>query len=261
MLNNKVIDELNSLINPLRPLALGAYKVNKIESTMLENAPIFENFSPQLLDFIKDSVIVAYNAPFDVSFLEKELYLLNINAKFHLYKEPVKPKIEYFQIPEYQISLKLNPDTINLQYYVIDVLILIKNIFPKLPMYKQSFIANYLGITHKPTHRALSDAYTTMEIFKVIIQILKNFGYGKLKDLIDANNINSKISNERIKKLNSAILNKKKIKIDYYDINGIREYNIFPVNIDSDKITLEAIIDDYTEHFIIDRILKIEGII
>lgn len=260
MLNGKVIDELNSLINPLRPIALGAYKVNKIDNLMLEKAPIFEKFSTQLLDFIKDSVIVAYNAPFDVSFLEKELYLLNINANFYLSNSPIKQKIEYIQVPDYQLPLNINPNTTKLNYYVIDVLYLVRNIIPKIPMYKQSFIANYLGISHKPTHRALSDAYSTMEIFKVLIQLLKNLGFRKLNDLIDTNGIYRKISNKRIEKLNSAILNQQKIEIDYLNQYGFRKYKILPVNFDSERCTLEAIIDNYTEHFFIDRIFKIDEI-
>lgn len=262
MFKGEVVDRLDSLINPLRPLTLGAFNVNKIKHTMLENAPIFEKFSPKLLEFIKDSVIVAYNAPFDISFLEKEFNLLNIPAKFSLPIELNRQSLEYLKIPDLQLPLKLNVNTCDQHYLVVDVLVLIKNIFSKLPMYKQSYIANFLGINRKPIHRALGDAYTTLEIFNVVIQILKNFGCNKLKDLINPGTLIQKISTYRIEKLKAAILNRNRISIDYININtnGFRKYNIFPVSFDSNNIMLEAVIDNYTEHFFIDRIFNINVI-
>lgn len=258
MLNGQVIDQISSLINPLRPLALGAYNVNKIEHTTLESAPVFEKFSSQFLNFIKDSVIVAYNAPFDIAFLEKELYLLNINVNFHLSTPPTKTRINYLEFQDSPISQKHNLNSTYNHYYVVDVLILIRNIFPNLPMYKQSFVSNYLGITNKPTHRALNDAYTTMQIFNITTEILKNFGFKKLKELIYPDNLYNKISFERTEKLNSAILNKKRISIEYISTDGIRHYNVLPLNFDTDKIMLEAIIDNNSKYFFLDKILKVD---
>ena len=70
-----VVDTLSSLVNPCRPISAGAYAVNRISPAMVAGAPEFHQIAGRLLRMIDDSVLVAYNAPFDVSFLDSELRL------------------------------------------------------------------------------------------------------------------------------------------------------------------------------------------
>ncbi len=63
-----VVDTLSSLINPCRPISAGAYAVNRISPAMVAGAPEFHQIAERLLQMIEGSVLVAYNAPFDVRF-------------------------------------------------------------------------------------------------------------------------------------------------------------------------------------------------
>ena len=64
---------MESLVNPGRAISPGAFEVNRIESEILANAPIFEQIGGELLALMHDAVLVAHNAPFDLGFLAKEL--------------------------------------------------------------------------------------------------------------------------------------------------------------------------------------------
>lgn len=258
LLNGKVIDKINSFINPLRPLARGAYEINKIDYHVLRNAPLFRHFSKTLLNFIRDSVIVAYNAPFDITFLEKEFNLVDTEIRFYLGKEPI---ISNFLLTEVQNSEEqlLFHDTNIDSIYVVDVLNLIRTLIPRLTAYRQSFIADLLEVNKKPTHRALEDVFTTMEIFNFIVNILKNFGFNQLKYLVDSN-IYEKLSKVKIEQVNSAIEERKEIKIEYLDIQSknIKQYEILPENINQEKSILEAKEKYVSMQFDLDKILKIE---
>ncbi|CAG9705900.1 DNA polymerase III epsilon subunit [Clostridium neonatale] len=43
---------------------------------MVENAPTIEEVLPKFIDFIKDDVLIAYNAPFDMKFILENTYKL-----------------------------------------------------------------------------------------------------------------------------------------------------------------------------------------
>jgi DNA polymerase-3 subunit epsilon len=73
-----VIETFGSLIDPQRPISAGAYAVNGISPQMLLNAPIFSTVAEKLWGMMADSIIVAYNAPFDVSFITNEFRLIGI---------------------------------------------------------------------------------------------------------------------------------------------------------------------------------------
>ncbi len=253
LLNGKVIDKINSFINPLRPLAPGAYEINKIDHTVLRDAPLFRHFSKTLLNFIQDSVVVAYNAPFDITFLEKEFNLVDTEIKFCLEMNVLLTKV--LNSEEQLLFHDTNIDSI----YVVDVLNLIRTLIPRLPAYRQSFIADLLEINKKPTHRALEDVFTTMEIFNFIVNILKNFGFNQLKYLVDSN-IYEKLSKVKIEQVNSAIEERKEIKIEYLDIQSknIKQYEILPENINQEKSILEAKEKYVSMQFDLDKILKIE---
>ena len=59
-----------SLINPKRAISYGAYKVNGITRDMVEGKPTIDEVIPGFLEFIKGSILVAYNAGFDLGFLD-----------------------------------------------------------------------------------------------------------------------------------------------------------------------------------------------
>jgi len=71
-------------INPQREVSEEAYKVHGYSNKFLSNKKIFSEIVEDFLNFIKDKIIIIHNAPFDLSFLNYELKILNkkpINIK------------------------------------------------------------------------------------------------------------------------------------------------------------------------------------
>jgi DNA polymerase-3 subunit epsilon len=64
-----------SLVNPNRPIGAGARAVNGITDRMVARAPRFEQLLDDVLPLLKGAVVVAHNVPFDMGFLNHELWL------------------------------------------------------------------------------------------------------------------------------------------------------------------------------------------
>jgi len=64
-------------INPQRSVSEEAYKVHGYSEKFLSSKKTFSEISEAFLDFIKDKKLIIHNAPFDLSFLNYELRLIN----------------------------------------------------------------------------------------------------------------------------------------------------------------------------------------
>jgi DNA polymerase III subunit epsilon len=64
-------------LNPERLVSEKAFKVHGYTSKFLSDKKTFSEISEDFLNFIKDKVLIIHNAPFDLSFLNYELKLLN----------------------------------------------------------------------------------------------------------------------------------------------------------------------------------------
>ena len=115
---------------------------------MVKDAPTIDKILPKALEFIGDSVIVAHNADFDVGFLKHNCF---------------------------QLGLKL-------ENTYVDTLRLAKDLFPDYKKYKLGIIAENLGIKVEVAHRALDDVDTTVKVFNVMIDMLKEKGAKKIED-------------------------------------------------------------------------------
>ena len=131
--DGKITDKLWTLVNPERELSFAAYRVNRITSDMLESAPKISEVLPEFLDFVEGTKLAAYNAGFDLSFLNMELRNLGMNP-----------------IPDGQ---------------VIDIYILAKKLLPNLGFYPLWNVAKNLKVRVDTSHRALADAIVAAEIF------------------------------------------------------------------------------------------------
>ena len=63
-------------LNPERESHEDAMKVHGISNEFLKDKPKFMAVVDELLDYLRDAEIIIHNAPFDVSFLNKELELI-----------------------------------------------------------------------------------------------------------------------------------------------------------------------------------------
>jgi DNA polymerase-3 subunit epsilon len=62
-------------LNPDRDVDYGAQKVHGLTRSFLKDKPRFSDIAHEFLAFIRDSELVIHNAPFDIGFLNYELYL------------------------------------------------------------------------------------------------------------------------------------------------------------------------------------------
>lgn len=60
-------------LNPEREMADDAFRVHGLSDEFLKSQPLFGQKAGEFLEFIGDSVLIAHNAGFDVSFLNAEL--------------------------------------------------------------------------------------------------------------------------------------------------------------------------------------------
>ena len=64
-------------INPQRAVSEDAYKIHGYSDKFLSDKNTFTEISKEFLNFIRDKIIIIHNAPFDLSFLNYELRLIN----------------------------------------------------------------------------------------------------------------------------------------------------------------------------------------
>lgn len=164
--DGKVIDKFSCFVNPEKPIPSRVVEVTNITDDMVKDAETIEKVFPKMLDFIKDSVLVAHNASFDVGFLKHNARVLGYEFDFTY----------------------------------LDTLSLAQEIFPDYKSYKLGRIAKNLGIKVEVAHRALDDVDTTVKVFNVMLEKLKERGAKTLQD-IDIYGSDEKAKREEYKKL------------------------------------------------------------
>ena len=174
--NGEVIDEFSCFVNPEKHIPERVTEVTNITDEMVKDAKTIEQVFPEILDFIEDSVLVAHNAPFDMGFLKQ-------NAKILGYE---------------------------FDYTYIDTLSLAKDLFPDYKKYKLGKIAENLGIKVEVAHRALDDVDTTVKVFRVMLDMLKERGAKKVDDIdeVSSTEESKKDAYKKLKTYHAIILAK-----------------------------------------------------
>ena len=176
-----VIETYGSLINPQRPISYGAFAVNGITPEMLIDAPVFSQIADKIWNMMDNSVLVAYNAPFDLSFITNEFRLLGYPT---------------------------------IHNTTIDALALARKLLPGLQTYQQGNVAKVIGIQFPVKHRALEDAMTTAQIFMIFASILKAHDCALVKDFW-RNDIMYVLHKRRMDIITNALSNTKNLWIKY----------------------------------------------
>ncbi|MEG1990162.1 MAG: PolC-type DNA polymerase III [Clostridia bacterium] len=151
--NGKIIDEFSTFVNPERPIPKQVQEITHITEDMVENAPKTEEALIKFLEFTKDSILVAHNSTFDLSF------------------------ITYFA-KEYNLEVNNK---------AIDTLVISREIYDYYPNHKLGTIAEMMGISLEGAHRAINDARATAKVFNQMIKDvtakgldIKNYAYSVL---------------------------------------------------------------------------------
>ncbi len=134
----------SSLINPERPMPLEVIRVHGITDLMVCDAPTAPEVLAQFKAFLgTDTVLIAHNAPFDISFLGMEFSRAQIPA----------------------------PENI-----IIDTVDILHHTIPGLPSYSLEALARRFKLAPAQEHRALADALLVMELFRMAAPAIEDVG-------------------------------------------------------------------------------------
>jgi DNA polymerase III subunit epsilon len=147
-----------TLINPYTPLSPFIVELTGITDQMLAEAPSIETILPLLFEFfgsVEESVFVAHNAPFDLSFLKAA-------ASLHGYIWP--------------------------DFRVLDTVKLARIVLTKddVANYQLGTLAQYFDTHVAPNHRALDDARATVDVLHGVIERLGTFDIFTINQLLGA---------------------------------------------------------------------------
>ena len=129
---DQILAKWTHLFDPDQILSPFIIDLTHITQQMVDAEDPINVHLPGFLHFIKDTILVAHNAQFDLNFLNAECE----NCGFPVTKN-----------------------------YAVDTLQLSRIVFPEAEYHKLDFLADYLGIDKGKSHRAMDDAITCMELF------------------------------------------------------------------------------------------------
>jgi DNA polymerase III epsilon subunit family exonuclease len=143
----EVIGTFQSFVDPGHALPHFITELTGITDAMLVSAPFIEDILPTLFEFLgspDETVVVAHNSPFDLSFLKAAALTHDLAW------------------PEYQTV-----DTARLARAVLDR--------DEVLNCKLSTLAQFFGAETSPKHRALDDAKATVDVLHGLIERLAGF--------------------------------------------------------------------------------------
>ena len=151
------LGNFESFVNPLSPIPEYITQMTGITDLMLAKAPVIDEILPTFLEFAgqhNEVIIVAHNAPFDLSFLKSAAKELDITW----------PK-----------------------YKTLDTVTIARQVLTKeeVPNCKLQTLAAYFGTKAQPNHRALDDALATTEILHALLERLGSFDVNTVESLME----------------------------------------------------------------------------
>jgi DNA polymerase-3 subunit epsilon len=148
----EVVGTFQTMVNPGCGIPPRITVVTGITELMVMNAPTINEILPTFLDFIGGAVIVGHNVRFDMSF---------INAAIRRWGGPM------------------------LGNQRLDTLSLARRLLTEeVPRFSLGELAKRLRLPHQPCHRALDDAWATVDLLHFLIERASAWGVTGLDDLI-----------------------------------------------------------------------------
>lgn len=153
----EILGEFHTFVDPGHPVPSYITNLTGITDDMLFQSPRIAQLFPELLRFLgphSETVLVAQNAPFDLSFL-------TFAARESSYPWPPFP--------------------------VLDTAIIARKVLTReeVPNCRLSTLAQFFGTATTPNHRALEDAKATLDVFHGLLERLGSFDIHTLEELIN----------------------------------------------------------------------------
>ena len=147
-----MLGEFQTLVNPAEPIPAFISVLTGITDRMVADSPRIDSVLPAFLEFARDTVLVAHNAPFDIGFLKAAAARTG-----HAW-------------PRFQVV-----DTAHLARQLVTR--------DEAPNRKLSTLAQLFGATTTPDHRALHDARATVDVLHALLARVGNLGVVTLEEL------------------------------------------------------------------------------
>jgi DNA polymerase III epsilon subunit family exonuclease len=149
------LGEFKTFIDPGHPVPAYITELTGITDEMVFQSPTIDQIFPSLLEFLgsaESTVLVAQNAPFDLSFL-------TFAARAHGYQWP--------------------------RYHILDTAIIARKVLSRdeVPNCKLGTLAQFFGTSTTPNHRALDDARATVDVFHGLLERLGTHDIYTLEEL------------------------------------------------------------------------------
>lgn len=125
LVNGKIKETFETLINPHHHIRKSSQAIHGISEDDLKDAPEEEEIYPEIFGFLEDATIVAHNAVFDFSFLNK--------TSKRLYNKP-------------------------LENNYIDTQMMFKEVYPQYESCGLDCLVSVFGASNEQRHRAMGDA-------------------------------------------------------------------------------------------------------
>ena len=183
----RIKEQFHTLVNPERPLSVGAASTNGLTDAELSSAPRFADVAESITGLIDEAVVVCHNAKFDLQFLDSEFKRLG----------------REIQIPN-----------------LIDTMMMARQYY-EMPSYSLGFIAGSFHLPLTVKHRALDGALAARGIFFAMMEQMKEFNK-PLDDYIGIYNSPAWPSEgiELPTELGEAIYSNRRMFIRYVDADG-----------------------------------------
>lgn len=150
----EVVGEFATLVDPGRGIPPEVVSLTGITDAMVHAAPRLDAVLPAFLEFVAGAVVVAHNAGFDVNFMRKACLR-------HGYRWPRPTVVCTVQLARRVLTRE------------------------EAPSCRLSALAQLLGARTRPTHRALSDARATVDVFHSLLERVGSLGVQSLEELLD----------------------------------------------------------------------------
>ncbi len=132
----EIIDRYSTLVYFNGKLPARIKRLTGISEEMLKDAPSLTDIEQSLLRFLGEMPLVGHNIAFDIAFLNRKLG-----------REITNP--------------------------VLDTVDLVQFLLPQAASYRLEYLKDLLGLTSRPSHRALDDAETACSLFFKCLELVK----------------------------------------------------------------------------------------